>query len=339
LTARDASFDPERQPPLMVFSAPDLAVFSTEAVAPRERFAFWRDAVCDVFVQLECERLDRAPFAGRIVTRPFGAVQLSEVAARPQHVVRSRRQIVRAREDDLLVSVQLDGRGVVAQDGRTAALGVGDFALYDSARPYTLHFDGAFRQLVLQFPRARLAERLGRAEPFTGVAVAGADPVGALASNFFAGLGRDGARIPAATAERLAGTALDLLATALAGARGMMAGATTRRSAALAHAKMLALARLGDAALEPADIAAALGVATRSLHRLFEAEGTSFMRWLIEQRLAACARDLADPARLGRSVSDIALGHGFADLSHFSRAFRRRYGTSPRDYRAASNQG
>ena len=314
----------------------DMAVFSTEAIAPRERFAFWRDAVCDVFVRLECERIDDSPFAGTITTRPFGAVQLSEVAARPQHVVRSRRQIARAREDDLLVSVQLEGRGIVAQDGRTAPLAVGDFALYDSARPYTLHFDGAFRQLVLQFPRARLAERLGRAEPFTGIAVAGGDPVGALAAHFFAALGRDGARIPAGAAERLSGTALDLLATALAGARGTVSNAESRRSAALAHAKMLALSRLGDAALEPAAIAGALGITARSLHRLFESECTSFMRWLLEQRLAACARDLADPARLGRSVSDIALGHGFADLSHFSRAFRRRYGTAPRDYRAAS---
>jgi AraC-like DNA-binding protein len=316
--------------------AQDMAVFSTEAVAPRERFAFWRDAVCDVFVQLECERIDRSPFAGTITTRPFGAVQLSEVAARPQHVVRSRRQIARAREDDLLVSVQLEGHGVVAQDGRTAALAVGDFALYDSARPYTLHFDGAFRQLVLQFPRAQLAERMGRPEPFTGIAIARADPVGTLASDFFAALARDGARIPAAAAERLAGTALDLLATALATARGASANAGARRSAALAHAKMLALARLGDAALEPAAVASALGVTTRSLHRLFEAEGTSFMRWILDQRLAACARDLADPTRVGRSVSDIALGHGFADLSHFSRAFRRRYGTAPRDYRVAS---
>ena len=316
--------------------AQHMAVFSTEAVAPRERFAFWRDAVCDVFVQLECERIDDSPFAGTITTRPFGGVQLSEVAARPQHVVRSRRQIARAREDDLLVSVQLEGRGIVAQDGRTAPLAAGDFALYDSARPYTLHFDGAFRQLVLQFPRASLAGRLGRAEPFTGIAVAGGDPVGALASHFFTALARDGARIPVPAAERLSGMALDLLATALAGTRAAATSAETRRGAALAHAKMLALARLGDPALEPAAIAGALGITPRSLHRLFEAEGTSFMRWLLEQRLAACARDLADPARLGRSVSDIALGHGFADLSHFSRAFRRRYGAAPREYRAGA---
>ncbi len=311
------------------------AVFSTDAVAPGERFAFWREAVCDVFVQLECERVGRAPFAGAITTRPFGAVQLSEVTARPQHVIRSHRQIARAREDDLLVSVQLDGHGTIAQDGRTAALGVGDFCLYDSARPYTLHFDGDFRQLVLQFPRKSLSERLGRPEPFAGIAVARADPVGALASQYLAALGSDSARIPPAAAERLSATALDLLATALATARGAAASAHARRGAALTHAKMLTLARLGDAALEPAAIATALGVATRSLHRMFEAEGATFMRWVLDQRLAASARDLGDPNQAGRSISDIALGHGFSDLAHFSRAFRRRYGAAPRDFRAS----
>jgi len=319
--------------------AHDTALFSTDAVAPRDRFAYWREAVCDVFVQLECERVDREPFAGAIATRPFGALTLSEVAARPQHVIRSRRQIARAREDDLLVSIQLEGGGIIAQDGQVAKLGLGDFCLYDSARPYTLHFNGAFRQLVLQFPRRSLTERLGPAEPFAGIAISRADPVGALASDFLAALGRDSPRIPPAAAERLAGTALDLLATALATARGGAAGPASRRTAALTRAKMLTLARLADTGIEPTTIATALGLAPRSLHRLFAAEGTTFMRWVLEQRLAACQRDLADPTQLGRSVSDIALGHGFSDLSHFSRAFRHRFGLAPRDSRAAARGG
>ena len=35
----------------------------------------------------------------------------------------------------------------------------------------------------------------------------------------------------------------------------------------------------------------------------------------------------------GRSVSQIAIDNGFNDLSHFSKAFRGRFGASPRDYR------
>jgi len=333
----DGSFDRQRhERRTMANNAHDTALFTTDAVAPRERFAFWREAVCDVFVRLDCERVGGDAFAGSIVTRPFGGMQLSEVASGAQHVRRSRRQIARAREDDLLVSVQLDGAGDIAQDGRDAALGLGDFCLYDSARPYDLMFRGEFRQMVLQFPRRKLAERLGRVESFAGIGISSRDPMGAVVSDFLRTLGRESARIAPAAAERLAETALDLVAAALAAARGAAAGEGARRSATLARAKTLALTRLGDAALTPASLAAALGVAPRSLHRLFADDGQSFMRWVMDRRLDACRRDLADPALGHRSVSDIAFGHGFADLSHFSRAFRRRFAQAPSELRAAA---
>ena len=45
------------------------------------------------------------------------------------------------------------------------------------------------------------------------------------------------------------------------------------------------------------------------------------------------ARLLADPGRAGRRVTDIAYAVGFKDASHFTRAFKSRYGVSPREYR------
>jgi AraC-like DNA-binding protein len=42
---------------------------------------------------------------------------------------------------------------------------------------------------------------------------------------------------------------------------------------------------------------------------------------------------LADPRQAGRSVTDIAFTVGFKDSSHFSRAFKDRYGVGPRGYR------
>jgi AraC family transcriptional regulator, positive regulator of tynA and feaB len=37
-------------------------------------------------------------------------------------------------------------------------------------------------------------------------------------------------------------------------------------------------------------------------------------------------RDLADPARAGLRVIDIAADAGFADVTHFHRVFRQAYG-------------
>src|SRR4051794_1734531 len=126
-----------------------MEVLSTEGVAEPERFAFWRHLICGVFVQLDCEPVrdaTPAPFAGRITARELGPIRVSDVVTSPQRVVRSPRQIARAREDDVLVSLQVTESCTISQDGRAATIRPGDFALYDSARPYTLEMERPFRQ-------------------------------------------------------------------------------------------------------------------------------------------------------------------------------------------------
>ena len=50
----------------------------------------------------------------------------------------------------------------------------------------------------------------------------------------------------------------------------------------------------------------------------------------VDAAVAAARAKLRDSAFAHLSVSVIALEHGFNDLSHFSRAFRLKYGQSPR---------
>jgi AraC-like DNA-binding protein len=78
-------------------------------------------------------------------------------------------------------------------------------------------------------------------------------------------------------------------------------------------------------------MAAALGVSARYLQMAFAEVGTTPSRLLLARRLDGVA------ARLQRTdqpmrITDVAMECGFADLSHFSRVFRRRFGVSPRAY-------
>ena len=59
-----------------------------------------------------------------------------------------------------------------------------DFALYDSTRPYTLHFDRPFRQVVLQIPYDSLTEQFIKPEIITARRISAQTAVGALASQF-----------------------------------------------------------------------------------------------------------------------------------------------------------
>jgi hypothetical protein len=99
-----------------------------------------------------------------------------------QHVRRTRSLISQGNEEYLLASIQRNGTGRVEQDGRTAFLAPGDIGFYDSTRPYTLHFDDPFHQLVVQVPKRELMLRDTR--PLTARALRRGTPGGAVSAFF-----------------------------------------------------------------------------------------------------------------------------------------------------------
>ncbi|WP_422369675.1 helix-turn-helix domain-containing protein [Pelagibius sp.] len=74
----------------------------------------------------------------------------------------------------------------------------------------------------------------------------------------------------------------------------------------------------------------------RYLQSLFSIEGVSPSRWIWTRRLERCREDLEDPKLAKTSITTISYGWGFNDSTHFSRAFKKRFGQSPRDFRRAS---
>ena len=90
---------------------------------------------------------------------------------------------------------------------------------------------------------------------------------------------------------------------------------------------------LDDAGLSVVKIARAFGLSTRSVHKLFEGEPNTVARTIWDRRLERCRDEMVDPSLITRSITEIAHFWGFSDSQHFSRAFRQRYGLSPREYR------
>jgi AraC-like DNA-binding protein len=108
------------------------------------------------------------------------------------------------------------------------------------------------------------------------------------------------------------------------------------RAARLDTIKTEILKGLGRRDLSLAGLAARHGVSPRYVQMLFENEGTTFSRFLRDQRLARAHRMLGDRRFADQTISTIAYDAGFGDLSHFNRAFRRRFGKSPSETRAAA---
>jgi AraC-like DNA-binding protein len=316
-------------------------VLSTAGVAPRERRAFWTDLVCDVFVQLECDTPRDALFDGSIASERLATLEISEVRSLAQRVMRTPRQIAKASEDYFLVSIQTEGRGVVRQDGREALLAPGDFALYDSTRPYELLFDAAFAQTVLMLPGSQLRHAMKHTEAITATAVNGREGAGHLLINMIDCLRRDAPSLRRESAAAVADSVGHIL---VAGLRTLPAaqrcGASDLARYHLARVKQHVQRHLGDPGLSVGQVARAVGLSPAHLHRLFaQSEEQPLAHYIWSERLEACKRLLADPGAASRSVSEIAFGLGFNDAAHFSRAFRARFGTSPREWRARTSRG
>ena len=119
----------------------------------------------------------------------------------------------------------------------------------------------------------------------------------------------------------------DLMALAVGATRD---AAEAAQAGGLRAAKLQALKNdiagcLDQPNLSVTTLAARHAMTPRFIQRLFEAEGTTFTEYLLDQRLARAQRALTEPHRVGDKISTIAWDCGFGDVSYFNRVFRRRY--------------
>ena len=191
-------------------------LWSTDAVEAHDRLSYWVEAVCNTYVQLDCDTPQRdRSFRGTIEAKQLATLGLSRVTASPQCVRRTPAKIARATEDYFLVSIQIKGRGKVVQDGRVATLSPGDFALYDSTRPYELIFDEPFQQYVLQLPGAVLRSRLRDTETLTARKVCGDRGAGHLMIGMINTLAADIDMLEAASVAAIAESVENILVAGL----------------------------------------------------------------------------------------------------------------------------
>jgi AraC-like DNA-binding protein len=302
-----------------------------------EHFAHWVEVACRTYVDLHVTRLDDTPFRAGIDLTALGDAMFAELHTTPVRVERRPAEIARANAEFAILILQQAGTMIVAQDGREARLVPGAATIVDTTRPYAFYAPEPVRQIVLHCPRHQLDCRLRSMRAVTAARIAGGSPVGALLAGTLATLARERRRFAPPEAEAVGRHALDLLAMSLEATPEAGAAVFSRGSVALLT-RINAYMRdnLADPALAPARIAAAHGISLRHVHRLFHESGDTIAAAIRRARLDRCRADLEDPRQHARSITEIALRWGFNDSAHFSRAFRARFGLSPRAARKQS---
>jgi AraC-like DNA-binding protein len=245
----------------------------------------------------------------------------------------------RADNDDLFLLVNQRGRMLVTQRGVELDVAEGEATLVTCAEPMTLLRPEGGRQLCVRLPYEGLGALAPRLDDAIGRRLsASTDPLGLL-TGYLHGLQDVDEMATAAGASRLVVQhVLDLTALvvgASAEAKAMVAGRGVR-AARLKALKAYVMQRLADVSIDEA--ARAHGISVRYVRRLFEDEGRTFSDYVIDQRAAWVHAALLSPITRDQSIAALAFEAGFGDLSHFNRAFRRRYHATPSEVRAAAVQ-
>lgn len=318
--------------------APDSArtLFAIDPAAPRHRIEQWQRAISSLFAELSPEAAEPEAFGGSIETIHRGNVSLSHIAASAQRV---RREGTRSRGrtiDRFFLNVQIEGSGSVLGERGETRLNAGDCVLVDPNDAYVLDFRAPFRQLCIQIPEWWLREKLRlRPESLVGVPIDLRQGSGAILLSAMAAVIE-----PAPGEADVPAELVELFGEVMARTLRIAARHEDAASPSAAEREFFACLRqfIGenyrDETTAPADAARALGCSLRYVHKVCANRGTTFGTLLLEARLAAAAHALAT-ARQGSRISSIGYDSGFADISHFNRLFRRQFGMTPGQYRAA----
>ncbi|HLH88709.1 MAG TPA: helix-turn-helix domain-containing protein [Xanthobacteraceae bacterium] len=308
--------------------------FNTDTLPERDRFAAYCEHMMRRIARLDIMRRDASPFAAAVDIQQAGSVGICHIATSTSDYVRTP-VLMRDGDDSLCIVLCRSGGAYQTQRDNDQGLAPGEAIVCDSGRLGSIHVTANSRFWCIKVPRPRIATMLPRHERFAGIKL-DRDPVARrllfayLAGTLNLDLPADGQAVALYDHHILDLLALSIGAEGEARRMAEEGGVrAVRRAAILREIDN----RLHDPALSAAGTAIRLGITPRYIHVLLEESGHSFSEHVLERRLAKIAEVLRDPRQRRRRIGDVALAHGFSDLSHFNRAFRRRYGATPSQMR------
>ena len=309
-------------------------LFSTELLPPSDRIDAWQwnaKQICgDCLIQLP-----RASFHGTIDVRDVGGLRLTRFSSSPLSFSKWPLDSLSAESRFCIVITQIAGVRRYLQSGTNVLLYPGDSTLIDSGRPWSSTCSTDCARLYLRVPYWVMEKHLRRTDIPLGQRVSGHDRLGATLCRLSQSLYDEAGRMHTEESAAALEAYFEILSACFGGNPASVPRGTELRG----QIQHYIAAHLSESTLDAAEIASAIGISVRHLHRLFLVTGGTLGDYIRALRLRGCASDLVNPELKKKTITEIAFYWGFSDSAHFSHSFRKRFGISPRAFRSQMAAG
>jgi AraC-like DNA-binding protein len=296
----------------------------------------WREGICRGFCQL-----DAGPAATDYVDCENDFAMVHSVALATPKGLSARfartRDLLQDGCDDLVLISASHGRVRVTQRSEAIDLSKGEMCLTEMnvEGAAELTYAGGF--VTARIPRHLLLQVSPHAETQLARPLVHDAALRSMIGRYFALCNELAAELDPPGQIAAAQHLVDLIALLLGA--GTEQEETLRRrgysAARLDLMKVQVIDNLGRSHLTIEKVAQSNGMSVRRAQRMFAQSGQTFSEFVLEQRLSLVRRNLLAAPSRHRKISDIAYSAGFADLSYFNRAFKRRFGATPSDLKDA----
>ncbi len=266
-------------------------------------------------------------FHGEIVANYAGSLKVSTVTARGVNLYRTRNEIKRDNDAWFYTVFQLSGQAAIEQDERQVLLEAGDITLIDASRPCSIFWRHTSQQASLLLPRQLLESQLRGSGISIATRLNKSLPMVQLSQRLL----QESMSSPGLSGSE-SEAALEAMACLLRPLLQHQDAPPTRREKQFQKIMALIDESIQSEQLRPEWLAGETGMSVRSLYRLFADRGLVVAQYIKNRRLDLCARALQN-AHDDEKLAGIGYSWGFSDHSHFSTAFKQRFGVSPGEYR------
>ena len=307
---------------------------STDPIHPAERKAFWTEAICRSFANVETRPLGSATVSGHFEFVEIGGAKLVRFDSSPQCYSRNARLVSRAGSDEFMFDFQRRGRSSLVQAANEGVIQPGYGVLYDARRPFEDRLYGPEQRsevLIATVPAASLLHVFPDAEPLCARPV----PLSGAVARAISAFVRTAVEVPEATPKQ---GETDIVAY-LAALLRLASGSSHQLDRASLFGLLDIYLKVNTAALRSAPgIASEFGISERTFHRIFADRGTTFERHVLQLRVEQFRKLLCQTSLSRLSIASLATQCGFADAAHATRTFKTVFGVTPRDFRSSAEE-